>query len=183
MNVFFRGDSGNGLRMSIANRFMWAPTSYCFEGAQRFLFGVFLVPTEIAPGDQQSHCDHKVFVAQLWGNTSSHNGFFLIAVFLPTIKNFEIRICFLLFPQEVGSTGWFQIDGDTTITNRSFASCSCFGHAPQSELPHQQEALVPVTSNPYTTKNGHHRVDGKVHQHYEGGSFWTFEFPCLWKAR
>ena len=130
---------------------MWAPTSYCFEGAQRFLPGVFLVPTEMAPGDQ-SHCDHKVFVAQLRGNTSSHNGFFFIAGFLPTINNFEIRICFLMFPQEVGSTGWFQLDGDTTITNRTFASCSCFGHAPQSENPHQQEALVPVTSNPYTTK-------------------------------
>ena len=97
--------------------------------------------------------------------------FSFIAGFLPTINNFEIRICLLLFFQEGGSTGWLQIDGDTTITNRSFASCSCFGHAPQSEHPHQQEALVPVTSNPYTTKNGHHRVDGKVHQHCEGGGF------------
>ena len=80
-----------------------------------------------------------------------------------------------------------RVGSNLTVTqrspsNRSFASCSGFGHAPQSEHPHQQEALVPVTSNPYTTKNGHHRVDGKVHQHCEGG-FWTLVFACLWKAQ
>ena len=35
----------------------------------------------------------------------------------------------------------------------------------QFEHPHQQETLVPVTSNPYPTYNGHQWVFKKVHRH------------------
>ena len=133
-----------------------------------------------------SHCDHKVFTAQLWGDTSSHNGFSLSAPFQrKIILRSEFASCYSLKKVEVQvGSNLAVVQGSPTGASQLIVLNRAMHHSLNTHIRKRHWFLWIPSPTPLATditestgkcirSRNQHGLFSLFRQLFKEGRFWT----------